>query len=819
MKPSEFTSELYFSFSFADRFASRFFIDGSSEDRIRADLIRHVRSLGIEHSQKSFDECLLFLSQPSSRGQRLIVYDNVDDPKPDTIRPLIPAGAGCIIVFTSRNRSLGDLCPDTHLELDKMTIGEAVELLLPSVTRPDQATNTTREEAVKISVALDCLPIALQQARSYIYQTKCSFSEYAQRLQESKERLLAHSLPYHHEKRNISTHAAFDASFGKLELREQQFLQLISHVHWKDFPLELITLAASHAFSDYYLKFIDHGDEFQSGKELLEKIFLFHGRWRATNLDDIILSSQNYSLVTIVPGVGTRLLQVHPLLHEWVNSRIPEEEQAQYHSAAVLLLALGARKDPTPSLQYLSSHLTHLSHSWDKLSVNSAASFGHILQEGGLFHESLQLWERVVEMLGDLVNPQAVELVNAKYSLSIVYSYLGRFRDAKNLQKEVMALRIEALGECHPDTVLTSNSLAITYRQLGKLHEAEKLHEEVLQQWKKTLGERHPSTITASSDLAVTYRKLGKLNEAERLQKEVLKLREEVLGKRHPDTIMTCNCLGNVYRDLGKLDEAEQFHKEALNLWKEVLGERHPNTVMASHNLARTYSHRGKLDEAEQLQRVLLELREEILGRGHHRTFNTANALATTYYTLGKLDEAEQLQKRALGLMKEVFEERHPETIKASNNLASIYCGQGKLGLAEKLHKEALALSKEVLGERHPDTILVSNSLANTYHKLGRLDEAKRLQEEVLRLRKEVLDEHHPGTVQAMLSLAETYESLKEPLPALQLLAEADLVISKTQKTSHPHYSWHQNVMSRVMTLPGAQSYETYTPGRTPEGL
>lgn len=50
------------------RFTSCFVIDGSSELQIRADTIRHVRSLGIEHSQKSFDECLRYLTQSSLNG-------------------------------------------------------------------------------------------------------------------------------------------------------------------------------------------------------------------------------------------------------------------------------------------------------------------------------------------------------------------------------------------------------------------------------------------------------------------------------------------------------------------------------------------------------------------------------------------------------------------------------------------------------------------------------------------------------------------------------------------------------------------------------
>ncbi|KIM24511.1 hypothetical protein M408DRAFT_52723, partial [Serendipita vermifera MAFF 305830] len=94
-------------------FISRIFIDGSSEDRIRADILRHVRSLGTEHSQKSFDDCLIFLSQPLPTGMWLLVYDNVDDPGLD-LSSLLPRGDSCAVTITSRNGILGDLHPEGH---------------------------------------------------------------------------------------------------------------------------------------------------------------------------------------------------------------------------------------------------------------------------------------------------------------------------------------------------------------------------------------------------------------------------------------------------------------------------------------------------------------------------------------------------------------------------------------------------------------------------------------------------------------------------------------------------------------------------------
>lgn len=229
------------------RFTSCFVIDGSSELQIRADTIRHVRSLGIEHSQKSFDECLRYLTQSSLNGQRVILYDNVDDPNIDLFS-LLPEGDGCIILITSRNRSLGELALDAHLELDVMSMDEAVELLLLSPNRPTMPTETVTKEASAIAETLGCLPIALQQARSYMFQTSSSLSAYLQRLVDNRDKLLAQLLKNQRNMRYLSTYAAFEASFSKLSQRDQDFFCLLSFFHWSRIPLDLISLAAKHTF-------------------------------------------------------------------------------------------------------------------------------------------------------------------------------------------------------------------------------------------------------------------------------------------------------------------------------------------------------------------------------------------------------------------------------------------------------------------------------------------------------------------------------------------------------------------------------------------
>ena len=676
-------------------FESCFFLDGTSESRIQADMIRNVRALGTEHSQKSFKDCLAFLAQAPSNRTRLIVYDNVDDPDLDLVS-LMPPGDSCAIIVTSRNHSVGELDQKGHLELDVMSMPEAVELLRHDDPR------LTEQDATAIAQELGCLAIALTQARSYIFQTRCSGAAYLDRLKSSRDKLLARPVKHQRDMRYTSTYAAFDASFEKLDVWAQRLLRLLSFLHWSKIPLELIVLAAKHHFADYERRYIEHGETYHAGKALLEEIFLREGEWDITDLDEMMVSIQSYSLASLSPGVDTLLLQMHPLAHGWINSYISQNDRISYQSAAIVLLALGSRDEYTPSAQYLASHVTHLSPLWDKLQVNEAERLGRILYEAGYFQGALRLRERVVRELERQPDLDKPTLSQGQWDLAMAYRDLGQFDRAEVLQVAVLRITTEAFGPHHHKTLTISNGLALTYRALGRLKEALELQAEVLKLMKESHGERHPDTISASNNLALSYQILGRLQEAEELQVEVPRLRKEMFGERHPDTIEASNNLATTYHYLGRLAESEELKTEVLRLRKEILGDRHYDTITVASDLSVIYSSLGRKNEAEELQIEVLRLRKEIIGERHPDTIRASNNLANTYYSTDRFNEAASIQAGALNLLLEVLGEGHVDSAMTMFNLAQTYRKLGDQRQCLDLLTRAKGAFLKALGPNHP---------------------------------------------------------------------------------------------------------------------
>ncbi|KIM26170.1 hypothetical protein M408DRAFT_197123 [Serendipita vermifera MAFF 305830] len=734
-------------------FSCQVFIDGSSKDRIRANTMQYVRSLGTEHSQKSFEDCLVFLSSPSADGVRLLLYDNVDDPDLD-LAPLLPWGDSCAITVTSRNALLGELYPEGHLRLDIMAQEEAVELLLLAYNPTEAPADQNRTEVTAIAEALGYLPIALQQACAYMRQTKITARKYLQRLSTSKKNLLSQSIKHQLDSRSISTYAAFETSFSSLPVGSQKVLRLLSYFHWGGFPLELVEIGAEYEFWEYEQSEFEIGDELSAGSTILEDVFYLDGKWDASNLDTMTSSLQSYSLISVIPTIDTPLLQMHPLAHEWVRVTIPEVERGGYQSAAVLLLALGAREDRTAATLYLASHVTHMSALWKDLELYDAVAFRSILEENGAYYGAVELQEMIVGRLRERPDLNDDQLPGSFWVLADIYHSLGRLEEAEKLQKEVVEFNRENLGEKHPNTINASSNLALTYRDLGRLNEAMALQEEVLRLSKEVCGGRDPDTISASNNLASTYRDLGRLSEAKTLFEEVLELRKEILGQQSPDTIDASNNLAATYRDLGSLKEAGALFEEVLKFRRQIFGERHPVTISASSNLANAYRELGRLNDAEALQIKVLKLSKEILGERHHDTISASNSLGVTYRNLGRLKEAEALQREVLKLSEKLPGERHSNIINASCNLALTLSDLGKMNEAEALLSEMLKLSKDNLGERHPHTINTSHHLAIVYRETGRLTEAKGILEKVLKDARELHGERHLNTLLASSDLA-----------------------------------------------------------------
>ncbi|KAL8744495.1 MAG: hypothetical protein Q9190_003274 [Brigantiaea leucoxantha] len=119
---------------------------------------------------------------------------------------------------------------------------------------------------------------------------------------------------------------------------------------------------------------------------------------------------------------------------------------------------------------------------------------------------------------------------------ALAFSEAGRWKEAEELDVQVMETRKRVLGEEHPHTLTNIANLASTYWNQGRWKEAEELDVQVMETRKRVLGEEHPYTLSSMSNLAFTLNYQNRNKEAISLMERCFELRKQILGPKHPDT-------------------------------------------------------------------------------------------------------------------------------------------------------------------------------------------------------------------------------------------------------------------------------------------
>jgi tetratricopeptide (TPR) repeat protein len=250
---------------------------------------------------------------------------------------------------------------------------------------------------------------------------------------------------------------------------------------------------------------------------------------------------------------------------------------------------------------------------------------GRCLRSDGRYSEAVVLFEDIVKVLKRKEDDLSTMASMADLALS--YSYQGRWKEAEELEVQVMEVRGRILGPEHPDTLTSMANLASTYRNQGRWKEAEELGVRVMEVRGRILVPEHPDTLMSMADLAFTYWNQGRWKEAEELEVQVMEARGRVLGPEHPDTLMSMADLACTYRDQGRWKEAEELEVQAMEARGRVLGPEHPNTLITMANLAYTLRSQNNILGAIDLMEKCVKLRDRVLGPSHPHTINSARSL------------------------------------------------------------------------------------------------------------------------------------------------------------------------------------------------
>lgn len=689
----------------------------------------------------------------------LLVMDNADDANFDLAGFLPSCNHGSILI-TSRNAALSDIHPDGYVALDVMTREEAIEALLSAALGPEgrEASNSglqpskirtkkDYESAAKIVEDLGYLPLAVIQAACYIKKQK-SLHEYPNLLKTSRSRILRWPASVQRDKLKYahSTYAAFDTTLSVLSPHALQFLGVISFCNFSDFPKALIHLASSLQFEYQRYDLMERPLEYKMSIDLLRQLFCPNGDWDPMELDGLLEELQNYSLVTLVPVFSVITLRFHPLLHGWANDRLSSFDRILFRGAAVRLLVCGANVDDQQLRPYLSPHVDRLSLLSDELHVNDRASLTVILS--GQAEKRLNIWQDIYNIVKDYYGQRHERATQAALQLADAYGDASDPDRMEAMEKQILAIRKEEMGEEDIETIHAMGNLARTYRLYGaRYQEASELELKVLQVTRNLVGPKHRNIVQALSDLAQTYMLQKKVAEAQSLLVEALDMNTSLVGRAHMTTVDIMEQLATCFTQSGNKKEATELEQEVLEIWRTFDGDNNAKSLSAMAKLATSYWNQKQYRNSEDVWREVAAGRRGILGPKHYDTLMALFWLARSIQDQERYSDAEIIFKEVIEGFKSTLGDQNPDTLTALNFLAQAVDDQGRYSEAEQLWNEVIAGRRLIFGEDHPNTLSALAFQGKTLINLEQYADAEALCKTLVASRRKSLGDRNYDTL------------------------------------------------------------------------
>ncbi|CAG8306664.1 unnamed protein product [Penicillium salamii] len=789
-----------------------------------------------------------FLRQSSATDQQSLKLGQTNaSTKP--ILEYLPRNPNGSIMITSRNKEVALRIVDHRdiIKVEPMEKLEAIELLQRKAELPAET-----PDILELVEELDFMPLAIIQAAGYIVHRKprCSVSQYLEKLRKSEgsaRKLLDYDAGHlfrDWEAKNsilVTWQISFD-HIRRIRPSATDLLSLMSFFDRQGISEDLLRLYDKPQTDDsnsqqIAIEYNDEDTDSTSESNMDQ------------NFEDDIAILRDFSFISI--NRDSTVFTMHRLVqltvHAWLMSK-PDGQLERWKEQYITILwqrfPLGEYEN-WPQCQPLFPHVK-LAMSQRPESHESLSKWAALLYNGAWYAQAIGQTEESRDMASESRNQRSSMFgLDSEHTLrsselvAAACRFGGRWKEAEQLDLQVMETRKMKLGVDHPDTLMSIANLAETFWFQGRLEEAELLQVQVMETYKKKLGVDHPKTLMSIANLALTFWKQGRWKEAEQLQRQVMETCRTKLGANHPDTLMSIANLAAAYREQGLWKEAEQLFAQVMETRKTKLGADHPDTLMSIANLAMTFWRQGRWEEAEQLFAQVMETHKTKLGADHPDTLTSIGNLAMMFCNQGRLEEAEQLQRQVMETCRTKLGVDHPDTLMSISIMISICWTQGRLEEAEQLGMQIMEINKTKLGVDHPVTLVIIGNLASTLWKQGRweeaeqlqmqvietcktrlgvdhpdtltfianlgmmvwnqgrLEEAEQLNTQVMETRKTKLGANHPDTLMSMANLALILRSSAQDKAALILMAECVRLSERRPGPDHPHTLYCKSILTQ----------------------
>jgi tetratricopeptide (TPR) repeat protein len=538
-------------------------------------------------------------------GRWLVVADNADAPTP--LWGLAgAAGSGGHLLVTSRNPGWGQLAQT--IEVAVLPHQEAIDLLRRRAPRMTEA------EADEVAKVLGDLPLAVEQAGTWLAGSGISVVDYLQAVRDRVREVLELGRPPAYP---VPVAATWTAAMDALDdPAAVLLLQLWAALGPEPVPIDLAGPDTAGA--------VPPGCPVE-----------WAGLWARLAGDPL---ARSRAVARVVELGLVRLAEDEVVMHRLVASVLrdhmpPVEAEAMRGMARSVLRAAAPRSTLPASWPAWARLHPHVVETAPSTPAEPAArlvlmtcvylgDFGNYAAELELARDTHQRWR-------DAAGDDHTDVLTAALLVARALRSQGDYQAARRINEDVLDRRRSTVGNDHPDTVAAAASLANTLQSQGDHRTARTIQEDILERHRAAFGNDHPDTLAAAGNLASTLRLQGDHRAARTIEEDVLERRRAALGHDHYDTLAAAAHLASTLHSQGDHRAARTIKEDVLDQCRATLGEGHPDTLAAANNLAYTLWSLGEHDAAVSLMTDTVGQARRVLGDDHPHTTASAKTLAS----------------------------------------------------------------------------------------------------------------------------------------------------------------------------------------------